>query len=136
MSSARVEDYLEIIYELIATKGYARIVDIGEHLHVASPTVTKMIQRLDEARLVVYERYRGVTLTPAGESLAKEVRHRHGVVSGLLEILGVDETTAHRDTEGIEHHLDPSTLRRIAELVAFAREKPEWWNEFRRRRAR
>lgn len=133
-ASPRVEDYVEIIYELISEKGYARIIDIGEHLHVASPTVTKMIQRLDESGLVVYERYRGVTLTPAGEMLAKEVRHRHGVIAGLLDVLGVDEATAHRDTEGIEHHLDPSTLRKIAELVAYAREHPEWWEQYRKRR--
>lgn len=130
--SPRVEDYVEVIYELIEAKGYARVVDIGAHLHVASPSATKMVQRLSEAGLVVYERYRGITLTPAGAELARAIHHRHGVVSALLEIVGVDPAIAHRDTEGIEHHLDASTLRRLARLVAFARENPEWWARFRR----
>jgi len=59
----RVEDYLEVIYGLIQTKGYARAVDIAEQLGVKSPSVTAMVQKLDDMGLVVYERYRGLTLT-------------------------------------------------------------------------
>ncbi len=134
--SPRVEDYVEIIYELILEKGYARIVDISSHLDVSSPTVTKMIQRLDEDGLVAYERYRGVALTPRGEALAKEVRHRHGVVTAFLRLLGVDDATANRDAEGIEHYLDPRTLDRIARLVDHAEADPEWWARFGRARRR
>jgi len=59
----RVEDYLEVIYGLIQTKGYARAVDIAEQLGVKTPSVTAMVQKLDDMGLVVYERYRGLTLT-------------------------------------------------------------------------
>jgi len=127
----RVEDYVEVIYELILEKGYARIIDIGSHLHVSSPTVTKMIQRLAEDGLVEYERYRGIALTAAGTELAKKVRHRHGILASFLKLLGADEAAAHRATEGIEHHLDAQTLARIAELVEYADEHPEWWEQAR-----
>ncbi len=123
----RVEDYLEVIFELITEKGYARIIDIGDHLHVSSPTVTKMIQRLDESKLVAYERYRGVILTPQGEDVARMVRERHGVVTRFLKLLGLTEAHAHRVTEGIEHHLDPETVDRFRALVELARADPEWW---------
>lgn len=131
--SPRAEDYVEVIYELILEKGYARIIDIGQHLSVSSPTVTKMIQKLDENGLVAYERYRGVALTPEGVELAKLMRHRHGLLTSFLRMLDVDEATAHRDTEGIEHHLDPGTLERLAELVEYARAHPDWWARFRER---
>jgi len=127
----RVEDYVEVIYELILEKGYARIVDIGAHLAVSSPTATKMIQRLDEVGLLVYEKYRSVTLTAEGEALAKHLRHRHGVLAEFLRLLGVDEATAHRDVEGIEHHLEPATLAKISEFVDFAKRNPEWFGKFR-----
>jgi len=123
----RVEDYVEVIYELILEKGYARVIDIGAHLHVSSPTATKMIQKLAEDGLVVYERYRGIALTEEGTVLAKNVRHRHGILAGFLRLLGVDEATVHRETEGIEHHLDAGTLARITELVEYANAHPEWW---------
>jgi Mn-dependent DtxR family transcriptional regulator len=129
----RVEDYIEVVYELILEKGYARIVDIGAHLHVSSPTATKMVQKLAEEGLVVYERYRGIALTDAGTDLAKRVRHRHGIVMDFLGLLGVDEAAAHRATEGIEHHLEPDVLDRIAQLVEAAKADPEWWA--RRKRA-
>lgn len=130
----RVEDYVEVIYELILEKGYARVVDIGGHLHVSSPTATKMIQKLADDGLVVYERYRGIALTQAGTELAKKVRHRHDIIMDFLRLLDVDEATAHRATEGIEHHLDANTLIRLAELAEYASAHPEWWAQRRQRR--
>lgn len=123
----RVEDYVEVVYELILEKGYARIVDIGAHLHVSSPTATKMIQRLAEDGLVVYERYRGIALTDAGTELAKRIRERHGIVMDFLRALGVDEARAHQATEGLEHHLDADLLQKLAELVEKAKADPAWW---------
>lgn len=127
----RTEDYTEVIYELISEKGYARIVDIGGHLAVGSPTVTKTIQRMHEDGLVHYERYRGVVLTERGERLARDIKRRHDVVAAFLRRMGLDEATVHRDTEGVEHHLAPETLDRLAALVAYADAHPEWWARFR-----
>lgn len=126
----RVEDYVEVVYELILEKGYARIIDIGGHLHVSSPTATKMVQRMAEEGLVVYERYRGIALTEAGTELAKRLRKRHGVLTRFLSLMGVDEATAHKTTEGIEHHLDALTLDRIERLVKHAEAHPDWWARF------
>jgi predicted transcriptional regulator len=44
----RMEDYLEVIYELVEQKGYATTIDISQYLNVSSPSVTKMVKRLDE----------------------------------------------------------------------------------------
>jgi Mn-dependent DtxR family transcriptional regulator len=129
----RVEDYVEVIYELILEKGSAQVVDIAAHLHVSAPTATKMIQKLAEDGLVVYERYRGIALTSEGTELAKKVRHRHGILTSFLRLMGVDEATAHRETEGIEHHLEAATLRAIAELVEYAEAHPEWWAQARKK---
>jgi Mn-dependent DtxR family transcriptional regulator len=50
-----MEDYLEVIYELINKKGYATQIDISESLNVSLPSVTKMLQRLDESKYLKYE---------------------------------------------------------------------------------
>ena len=47
-SSTRMEDYLEIISELVDLKGYATTLDISRYMNVKAPSVTKMLQRLDE----------------------------------------------------------------------------------------
>lgn len=104
------EDYVELIAELIETRGEARPVDIAERLGVKPPTVTKNISRLKAAGLVRRDPYRAVFLTDAGQDLAATCRRRHRIVVAFLQSLGIDEETAERDAEGIEHHVSETTL--------------------------
>ncbi len=115
--TTRMEDYLEVIYELINQKGYATTVDISSYLNVSSPSVTKMLQRLNESGHVNYEKYRGISLTESGTAVAKNIHDRHGVLTEFLKMIGVDEDTANRDAEGIEHHLHPETLKKLEEFI-------------------
>ncbi|MDQ3872110.1 MAG: transcriptional regulator MntR [Thermoproteota archaeon] len=115
--TTRMEDYLEVIYELITRKGYATTVDISDYLNVSSPSVTKMIQRLSESGHVNYEKYRGISLTESGMAVAKNIHDRHGLLAMFLKMIGVDEEIANRDAEGIEHHLHPETLTKLEEFI-------------------
>lgn len=108
--SEMAEDYVELIAELIETRGEARPVDIAERLGVKPPTVTKNISRLRTEGLVRRERYRAVFLTERGQALAEACRRRHRIVVAFLLSLGIDEETAERDAEGIEHHVSDETL--------------------------
>ena len=127
-----VEDYLEVIYELMQERGYARSVDISEYLGVKSPSVTSMVQRLHKIGLVVYERYRGITLTDKGRRLARSVEQHHLVITQFLRILGVGENVANSDAEGIEHHLHRATIDRITQFVDFVGKNKAWFETFER----
>lgn len=127
-----VEDYMEVIYELIREKGYARSVDISKYLGVKSPSVTSMLHRLHRKGLVLYERYRGITLTSKGGRLAKSVKERHLVIAKFLQILGVAEDIANSDAEGIEHHVHKTTIDRITRFVDFATRNQTWFETFER----
>src|SRR3972149_11575175 len=127
-----VEDYMEVIYELIQEKGYARSIDISKYLGVKSPSVTSMLQRLDRMGLVVYERYRGITLTSKGDRLAKSVKERHLVITKFLQIFGVAENIANSDAEGIEHHVHKATIERITRFVDFVSKNHAWFETFQR----
>ncbi len=105
-----VEDYVELIADLIGDGGEARQVDIAARLGVAQPTVAKMLKRLAEDGLVQQRPYRGVFLTESGQALAEQSRERHRVVERFLCALGVSAETARRDAEGIEHHVSGETL--------------------------
>ncbi|MGP8124936.1 MAG: transcriptional regulator MntR [Nitrososphaerales archaeon] len=122
---SRLEDYLEVIYHLIHDKGYASTVAIAESLRVKPPTVSSMLQRLAARGYLVHERYRGVRLTDKGVRVAKSVVTRHSIVSELLLMLGVESEVAYQDTEGIEHHIQPATIRKIEGLVDFLRKNPK-----------
>lgn len=105
------EDYVELIAELIETQGEARPVEIAERLGVKPPTVTKNISRLKAAGLVRREPYRAIFLTDDGQALAETCKRRHRIVVAFLRELGIDEVTAERDAEGIEHHVSEVTLQ-------------------------
>jgi len=122
---SRLEDYLEVIYHLIQEKGYASTVAIAENLQVKPPTVSSMLQRLAAKDYLVHEPYRGIRLTEKGAKIAKSVIARHSIVSELLTMLGVQNDVAYQDTEGIEHHIQPVTIKKIEGLVGFLRDNPK-----------
>lgn len=121
---SRLEDYLEAIYNLNEEKGYVSAADVSERLGVKPPTVSSMVVNLARKGYLEHERYRGMRLTSSGEKVARSVIKRHQVISGLISMLGVDDQTAYVDTEGIEHHVHPSTLRRLQRLAEYLRENP------------
>ena len=128
----RNEDYVEIIYELIKEKGYAKPVDIARHLHVRPPTVTGMLARLDSEQLIHHEKYGGISLTEKGESMARSLGQRHALLVNFLKLFGVEETTAQKDTEGLEHYIDMRTLDLLTKFVKYADQNPQWWSQFRK----
>lgn len=115
--TSRMEDYLEVIYELIQQKGYATTTDISNYLNVSLPSVTKMIRKLDEMSCLDYEKYRGIRLTDEGITVAKNIHERHSLLTEFFKLIGVDEETANRDAEGIEHYLQPETLKKLQKFV-------------------
>lgn len=121
-STAVLEDYVELIADLLATAGEARPTDIARRLGVSHPTAINTIARLKREKLVTARPYRGVFLTEKGEALAKRVRARHRLVVDVLIALGVPVEAAEGDAEGIEHHVSETTLRAFARFLQ-AREK-------------
>lgn len=105
-----VEDYVELIADLHAEGQEARQVDLAARLGVAQPTVAKMLARLTLEGFVARKPYRGIFLTPLGQKLAQDVKHRHRIVESFLLALGVSAQNATIDAEGIEHFVGEETL--------------------------
>ncbi len=124
-NSSAVEDYLERILELINTKGYARVVDIAGSLGISQASVTNMVQRLDSEGLLKYEKYRGLVLTTAGETLARNITRRHQLLTDFFKLLGLPDDVIYHDVEGMEHHISPPTLRAIENLTDLLNSRPE-----------
>ncbi|MCH7323659.1 transcriptional regulator MntR [Solibacillus sp. MA9] len=125
MPTPSMEDHIEQIYLLIDNKGYARVSDIAEALSVLPSSVTKMVQKLDKDGYLVYEKYRGLTLTPKGQKLGKRLVQRHELLEQFLRLIGVDEERIYEDVEGIEHHLSWNSIDRIADLVQLLEDEPQ-----------
>ncbi|WP_018660257.1 transcriptional regulator MntR [Heyndrickxia acidiproducens] len=124
MPTPSMEDYIEQIFILIENKGYARVSDIAEALSVHPSSVTKMVQKLDKDDYLVYEKYRGLVLTPKGKKIGKRLVDRHHLLEQFLKIIGVDAENIYKDVEGIEHHLSWNSIDRIGDLVQFFEKDP------------
>ena len=117
-SGALLEDYVELISDLLGSGGEARPTDIARRLGVAHATAIKTIGRLKREGLAVAKPYRGVFLTETGERLAARVRARHRIVLEVLLALGVPPEDAKADAEGIEHYVSPATLAAFARFLS------------------
>ena len=117
-STALLEDYVELIADLLASTGEARPTDIARRLGVSHATAIKTISRLKRASMATARPYRGVFLTEKGRALAERVRLRHRLVVDLLRALGVPVEAAEADAEGIEHHVSETTLKAFAQFLS------------------
>jgi len=116
-STALLEDYVELIADLLVSAGEARPTDIARRLGVSHATAVKTISRLKRAGLATARPYRGVFLTDKGQALADRVRVRHRLVVDILCALGVPTESAEADAEGIEHHVSEMTLKAFAQFL-------------------
>jgi len=117
-SVALLEDYVELIADLLAANGEARATDVARRLGVTHPTALKSIARLKREGLVTARPYRGIFLTEAGHELAHRVRARHRLMVKLLMAVGVSAEAAEADAEGMEHHASAATLEAFARFLA------------------
>jgi DtxR family Mn-dependent transcriptional regulator len=109
-----MEDYLKAIYRLRETSAQVTTQRLAEELGVTGPSVTNMIKRLHELRLLRHSRYRGVELTDAGTKIALEVlRHQRLLELYLAETLGMPWDQVHAEAERLEHHLSEQVEERM-----------------------
>src|SRR6202035_5274667 len=122
-SVALLEDYVELIADLLATEGEARPTDVARRLGVSHATAIKTIARLKRAGMATARPYRGVFLTETGTTLAHRVRLPQRLVVDVLRALGVPAEAAEADAEGIEHYVSETTLKAFARFLQ-SRQEP------------
>ena len=116
--SESLEDYLETILELQETKTVARSKDIAEKLSIKRGSVTGMLKKLAQNKLINYEPYGYVTLTPEGRKIAVEIEKRHIFLKDFfLRVLKVDETTAEKTACHMEHAMDKQTFEKFKAFI-------------------
>ena len=111
------EDYVEAVAQLIEQQGNARVGALAKCMGVSHVTVTRIIDRLAREGLVTKEPRKPIRLTAAGQSMADDSRARHEIILAFLLALGIDESQAQIDAEGIEHHTSEQTLRALKHLT-------------------
>ena len=132
MTTERVEEYLEALDEIIKKKGYAKVKDIAAYLSISPPSVTEMLQKLDDKGFINYEKYSGVTLTTKGDELAGKLRKKHKTLKQFFELIGVPHDIANEDACRIEHVINKITLNKLSTFVLFMQQSKVQaiWDKF------
>ena len=120
------EDYLKAIYHLEAENGRpVRTVDISDEVGVTSPTVSNMIDTLDERELVDYTPYKGVALTDCGEAVVlRLVRHHRLLETFLMEHLDYSWSEVHDEADRLEHYVSEEFVSRLETFLGEPRMDP------------
>ena len=120
--SESLEDYIEIIYNLIKDHKVARVRDIARAKDVKMSSVVSALKRLDSEKLINYEAHEYVELTRAGEDLAKRLMRRHNFLTRfLVDVLQVDPEIAESDACQMEHAISAETMNRLYDFAKFVR---------------
>lgn len=131
-----MEDYLETIYHIVSEKKAARAKDIAVRMAVNSASVTGALRLLAEKGHINYAPYDVITLTPGGETLARDIVRRHEILKDFFtKVLDVDEQDAEDSACKMEHAVSPTIIDRLVRFVEFIQICPrggeEWIGGFR-----
>jgi len=120
-----MEDYLEMAFRLGKDKGYTRMGDLAEALHVQPPSASKMIQKLADMGFFNYEKYGVIEFTALGRETGEYLLQRHETIEKFLMMIGVKQNIL-EDTEKIEHNISDETYQMIILFLEFMQKNIEW----------
>jgi DtxR family Mn-dependent transcriptional regulator len=120
--SESIEMYLVRVAQLQQPGQPVPLSQLAQELSITSVSANEMCRKLTEKGLVEYEPYKGVTLTPDGDTLAQRVlRSRHLWEAFFIEKLGLEPTEADEIACRFEH----VTPDHLADHLADFLDKPE-----------
>jgi len=123
--SESLEDYIEIIFNLIETQKIARVRDIARAKDVKMSSVVSALKRLGQEALVKYEAREFVELTDSGADLAQRLLRRHNFLTRfLVDVLQIDPETAEHDACQMEHAISLKTMQKLYEFAEYLQESP------------
>lgn len=118
-ATATIEDYLGAIYRLREAPAIPLpLAQLQEHFSFSRVSIHEMVQKLAQHALITYHPYRGVTLTPEGESIAAALVRRHRLWERFLtDMLQLPWDEAHAIAEQLEHAAPEIVTERLANLL-------------------
>jgi DtxR family transcriptional regulator, Mn-dependent transcriptional regulator len=126
MHSYTEENYIKSIYKLSVGGTQAVTTNaIAEMLLTKPASVSDMLRKLSSKNIIDYVKYRGVTLTPAGQTKALEIIRKHRLWEVfLVEKLQFNWDEVHEVAEEMEHIKSELLIRRLDEYLGFPRFDP------------
>lgn len=118
MITQAIQDYLKTIFKLGSSGNAVGTNSIADRLNVSQASVTGMIKKLSELKLITHTPYYGVELTESGRKIAVEiVRHHRLLELYLAEALGYSWDQVHDEAEKLEHVISEEFEEKMAQFL-------------------
>ncbi|HEA20414.1 MAG TPA: metal-dependent transcriptional regulator [Pricia antarctica] len=120
------ENYLKAIYQLGETsKASISTNAIAEKMKTKPSSVTDMIKKLSDKKLILYRKYKGVSLTDVGRISALSTLRKHRLWEVfLVEKLHFTWDEVHEVAEQLEHIRSEQLIDRLDQHLGFPRTDP------------
>lgn len=129
--SASLEDYLELICNLLETSESVKAVELARKLNVSRASVSEALTKLVDKNLIVYEGHKGITITPQGLEKAQEVISKHKVLTSFFEnTLGLDKSISEETACKVEHVISKEVFDRIKDFQLYCAKNDKFIESF------
>jgi len=119
MNTLAEENYLKAIYSLSweDTTGVTTN-SIAGRLNTKASSVSDMLKKLKDKKLINYQKYKGVSLTAAGRKVALKIIRKHRLWElFLVEHLDFKWDEVHDIAEQLEHVVSPELVNRLDKFM-------------------
>jgi len=118
MLSENAEKYIGAIYRIADAGEPVGLSALSDWLCVSRVSVNEMIRKLERDGLVTYTPYRGVSLTPMGETQALDIVRRHRMWERfLVDVLKMPWDQAHEEACTLAHATSAPLLDRLSDFL-------------------
>ena len=118
MPKEDTEEYLEAILDLGGQHGQVKTTDLSKKLKLSPASVTEKVQRLAQAKLVLYKPYGGVKLTHKGRQQALRLKRKHRLLEVFLsKVLHLRPSNIHEEACKMEHVLSDEAEMAMCRLL-------------------
>ena len=114
------EDYLKLIYELSVEQNREKIKtnEISESFGYTDQSVNEMIKKLVNKKFLLYQPYKGVSLTKKGKKEAMRMIRAHRIWEVFLtQKLNISWQDVHIDAEKLEHASSPELIEKLYQYL-------------------
>lgn len=123
--SVTEENYLKAIYKFSEDGTSVSTNTISKYLHTTPASVTDMVKRLNEKKLVDYQPYKGALLTEEGRKIALKIIRKHRLWEVfLVKILNFSWDSVHETAEQLEHINSPELVNKLDEFLGYPKFDP------------
>lgn len=124
-NSLTEENYLKALFNTANKSGEVNVAELSKTLEIKMPTVTSMMKKLADKKLVHYESYKPPRLTEKGRREAGLIIRKHRLTEMfLVDKMKLGWEDVHDIAEQIEHIQSPVFFEKMDEMLDFPKLDP------------